>query len=94
MAARGTISKEIITKKILETFEGSFIVDGKEIRIPIVENGEAIEIKVALTCAKVNVGGGAGSVSAEVGPALNTESREITKEEVSEVRDIIDKLGL
>lgn len=91
--AKGQVSKEIITKKILETFEGSFINE-KEIRIPIVENGEPIEIKVALTCAKVNVGGGAGSVSAEVAPAVNTESREITKEEVSEVRDIIDKLGL
>ena len=91
--AKGQSSKEIITKKILETFEGSFINE-KEIRIPIVENGEPIEIKVALTCAKVNIGGGVGSVNAEVAPAVNTENREITKEEVSEVRDIINKLGL
>jgi len=91
--AKGQIAKEEIKKKILEVFEGSFTYD-KEIRIPVVENGEIVEIKVALTCAKVNVGGGASSMSAEVAPAVNTESKEITKEEISEVRDIINKLGL
>ena len=32
MALKGSISKEIVTKKILETFEGSFQYE-KEIRI-------------------------------------------------------------
>ena len=52
MAVRGATEKEIITNKILETFEGSFVYNcGKEIRIPIGE----VQIKVALTCAKENV---------------------------------------
>lgn len=54
--ARGTESKSYITKKILETFEGSFLYnDGKEIRIPLKEDGEICQIKVTLTCAKTNV---------------------------------------
>ena len=40
--ARGTASKEVITQKILDTFKDSFKYD-KEIRIPIMEDGEYIE---------------------------------------------------
>lgn len=54
MAARGSQSKELITNKILEVFEGSFIND-KELRIPVIENGEEIQIKITLTAAKTNV---------------------------------------
>ena len=56
--ARGSTSKEIITAKILSMFEGSFI-NGKEIRLPMMEDGSPIEIKVTLTAAKDIVGGGA-----------------------------------
>ena len=54
MAARGSESKNIITAKLLETFAGSFIYD-KNIIIPMVENGESLQIKIALTCIKTNV---------------------------------------
>ena len=50
--AKGQIAKQEITKKILETFEGSFLYDGgKEIRIPIIEEGNLVQVKVTLTCA-------------------------------------------
>ena len=52
--AKGQESKNIITQKILEMFEGSFQYE-KEIRIPIMENGELVQIKVTLTAAKTNV---------------------------------------
>lgn len=56
MALKGTILKKEITDKILSTFEGSFLYnDGKEIRIPGTEEGQEIQVKVSLTCAKVNV---------------------------------------
>lgn len=54
MAARGAVAKEQITNQILSQFEGAFKYD-KEIRIPVVENGETIQIKVTLTAAKTNV---------------------------------------
>jgi phenylacetate-coenzyme A ligase PaaK-like adenylate-forming protein len=47
MAAKGAESKEKIVQKILDTFEGAFPYE-KEIRIPMNENGEDIEIKVTL----------------------------------------------
>lgn len=56
MAVKGTILKKEITDKILATFPGSFLYnDGKEIRIPGLEEGQELQVKVALTCAKTNV---------------------------------------
>lgn len=57
MALKGSISKEIVTKKILDIFEGSFQYE-KEIRLPMQENGEEIQLKLTLTCAKTNVNPG------------------------------------
>ena len=54
MAIKGAEAKLEITNKILELFPGSFKYD-KEIRIPVIENGETIQIKVTLTAAKTNV---------------------------------------
>lgn len=54
--ARGAESKSLVARKILETFEGSFLYnEGKEIRIPLTENGEIIQVKVTLSAAKENV---------------------------------------
>lgn len=55
--ARGSVSKETVANKILAAFPGAFKYD-KEIRIPIVEEGETIQIKVTLTAAKTNVEAG------------------------------------
>ncbi len=54
MAAKGSIAKEQVVASILQHFEGAFKYD-KEIRIPVMENGEIVQIKVTLTCAKTNV---------------------------------------
>lgn len=51
---RGQISKELITRVILTIFPNSFI-DGKDIRIPAMEDGEEVQIKLALTASKTNV---------------------------------------
>ena len=96
--ARGSVAKEIIKTKILETFEGSFPYD-KEIRIPIEENGEIIQIKVALTAAKVNVGVGAdvaipGAASQSTPIVQTATSAEITPEEKKNVENLIEVLGL
>lgn len=55
--ARGAESKEKIFQKMLEVFSGSFMADAKTLRIPMEENGEVVEIKVALTAAKDTLGG-------------------------------------
>ena len=91
--AKGSQSKEIITKKILETFDGSFIND-KEIRIPIEENGEIVQIKVALTCAKVNVECGGTSSVATSEPVVPAQKVEVTEEEKQNVQKLMENLGL
>ena len=56
MAAKGAESKSLVTKKILEIFPNAFLYNNdKEIRIPLTEQGETIEIKVVLSCAKTPV---------------------------------------
>lgn len=101
---KGAISKQNITKKILETFSGSFLYD-KEIRIPVEENGELIQLKCTLTCAKTNVNQGdneliPGEINFEdtntiVNTSNNTENKtEITQEEKDRIKNLMDVFGL
>jgi len=54
--AKGAQAKIQIMNKLMEVFDGAFLYnDGKELRIPLIENGEEVQIKVTLTCAKDNV---------------------------------------
>ena len=54
--AKGQKSKEAVIEKILSSFGGAFLYNGnKEIRIPRTDDGELVQIKVSLTCAKENV---------------------------------------
>lgn len=95
MAARGQASKDKIKAKIFEVFENAF-ENGKEIRIPMEENGETIEIKVTLTAAKVNVR------DAETMPIMQqgdpSPAQEVlaepTAEEKENISNLIARLGL
>lgn len=103
--ARGTASKEVITQKILDTFKDSFKYD-KEIRIPIMEDGELIQIKCTLTCAKANVqpnGDTAipgeevkenNSINFQNGNSTVQQNIEPTQEEKYNVEKMMKALGL
>lgn len=90
--AKGQIAKTEITNKILEVFDGAFINE-KEIRIPWIENGETVQIKLALTCAKVNIDAGE-QAPMQQSTSVPAENRKITAEEKQEVDNLIEKLGL
>ena len=45
MAARGSVAKEESTNKILAEIPGTYKID-KEIRVPVIENGELVKIKI------------------------------------------------
>ena len=100
MAIKGAEAKLEITNKILELFPGSFKYD-KEIRIPVIENGEEVQIKISLTAAKVNVERDGGvldftkktETTSQTTPAT-PQSFEPTEEEKNIVNDLISKLGL
>ena len=92
--ARGAESKAKVTQTILETFEGAFEY-GKELRIPIMENGERVEIKVTLTCAKTNVGGDDGQVnSTPAAASTNVTAGPPTEEEKQNIANLLDRLGI
>ena len=91
--ARGSQAKVEITKKILECFKNSFTYD-KEIRIPVMENGELVQIKCVLTCAKVNVeNGGDAAVPGSV-PVSSSSTPELTEQEKKETADLLASLNL
>lgn len=104
MAAKGSILKQEVAEKILAAFPGSFLYnDGKEIRINGTENGEPLQIKVALTCAKVAVEGGEENAlpgektaTAPIKPAATNETvpQEPTPEEKERLATLLEKLGL
>ena len=100
--AKGQQFKKEVQSKILETFSGSFLYnDAKEIRICGYENGEIVQIKVALTCAKENVECGADTALPGDFPAPKaaptperTEPVAPTAEEKATVSAMLRKLGL
>lgn len=99
--AKGANAKIEVTKKILSTFENAFEY-GKEIRIPVMEDGAMVQIKVTLTCAKENVECGAdNAVPGEFPTPVNaaptpvrTEPVAPTAEEKKNVADMLRMLGL
>lgn len=89
MAARGAQAKQEITQKLFEAFPNAFQHD-KDIRIPWVENGQTVEIKIAMTCAKENVGGNLEvSASGEISQPIA-----MTDAEVENVRIMMEHLNL
>ena len=105
MGAKGSILKQEVAEKILAAFPGSFLYnDGKEIRINGIEEGQQLQIKVVLTCAKVAVEGGDDTIlpgervtaTADVKPTGTNEKipQEPTAEEKERLTTLLNKLGL
>ena len=98
MAARGSESKEKVTQMILDTFPSAFKYE-KEIRIPMMENGEEVQIKVTLTAAKTNVESG-GEVALPTASPVKAETNAVkvpvepTAEEKQNVANLLNLLGL
>lgn len=102
--ARGALAKQIVFDKILKTFEGSFMYNGgKECRIPIDEEGNLVQIKVALTCAK-DVVSAEGDIERVAAAPLEEDTFmnfpephkpvEPSEEEKKNVMDLLKSLGL
>jgi len=95
--AKGQTAKTEIVKKLLETFEDSW-VNEKEVRIPWIEDGAEVQIKVTLTCAKENIphpGEGGSSMQNESGTVAPTDAvPELTNTEKKNVADMLSMLGL
>lgn len=93
--AKGAIAKTEVIAKIKEIFPEAFEY-GKELRIPLEEDGQRVEIKVALTCAKTNVGGDGASVESQVesNVAVNVPAAAPSEEEKQNISDLMSRLEL
>jgi hypothetical protein len=93
--AKGASSKEIVKNKLLEVFEGAFIAsDGKTIRIPLIEDGEALEIKVALTAAKDLEGSGAVVAGDEGAAPASPVIKEVpSQEEIDNAKKMLERIN-
>ena len=105
--AKGQKSKIVIQNKILELFPEAFIY-GKEIRIPIEEDGEIIQIKVTLTAAKASVEPGSDNEIPTAANIINnvevnnsvinqvdaTTIAKPSEEEKQNLQNMLSKLGL
>ena len=93
--ARGAIAKQEVIAKIKEVFPEAFEYGSKELRIPLEEDGQRVEIKVALTCAKTNVGGDGASVTSQVQSEVVVDNVAApTEEEKQNIAELMNRLGL
>ena len=106
--AKGQKSKEAVIEKILSSFGGAFLYNGnKEIRIPRTDDGELVQIKVSLTCAKENVEPGGDvavpgvkatkvTIAEGAEPVFEDVSKTIepSQSELDAVNNLMSQLGL
>ena len=105
MALKGAIAKQEVAQKILDTFKDSFVYE-KEIRIPWIEEGIPLQLKLTLTAAKVMVDAGGDTVipgktketaaapSQETSFASKIADTETSAEEKANLSALLRSLGL
>lgn len=99
MAIRGAVAKQEVIDKILEVFPNAFVHD-KTIRIPTIEDGQEIQIKLTLTAAKDLVAPNADkAIPAAVLPpkqpagVVSAEAIQPTSEEKANVERFLKAVG-
>lgn len=102
MAARGSIAKEKVAKKLAEAFGNDWIGEyDRKYYLWSEENGERIQIAISMTCPKSAVGAAAAKenvldftddASSSIGGGnVNVE---ITADEKKNIADLMARLGL
>lgn len=102
MAAKGTEAKQRVEQKIAEAFGNNLVgIYDKKIYVWSEENGEKVQVAIALTCPKVPVGAVRQSEdinfdSPEIATAAPTtfQPAEFTQEEKDTVAKLMAELGL
>lgn len=107
MAARGTIAKEKVEKKIAECFGEDFIgLYDRKCYVWANDGGEKVQIAISMTCPKtpieidtsINTGGdwdwGDSDKKVNNVAVAVAEPAEITEEEVDNLKTLLEKLGL
>lgn len=93
MAAKGTIAKENLFKKLREVFPNAFF-DDKVLRVPMDDGGTLVEIKVALTCAKDILGGDTVSEGEPERPTAAPVEDMPNANEIQSLKNLFNNWGL
>lgn len=110
MAARGSVAKENVIKKLAQAFGNDFIGENdKKVFLWANDGGERVQIALTLTCPKTFIdapGAGAAAPSENLGDwdfgdeapkpvvATKAEPAVITEQEVENIAELLKKLGL
>jgi hypothetical protein len=102
LAARGTIAKSNIEKKLLEVFGDDALVYDKKVIVWADDGGERVQIALSMTCPKniygnVDLASGADhdfTVDTTVTAPITAKPAEVTQEEQQNIADLIAALGL
>lgn len=87
MAAKGSIVKAELMAKLLE-MPGSFSPDGKVVHIDMIENGNPVQIKIALTAVKTAI---MNNPNSEI---IHEEQFFISDDEQSNLIDTLTEMGV
>lgn len=88
---KGNIAKNCVFNTLQKIFPQSFM-DGKELRINLIEGGENVQLKVSCTLSKTPI-----EVSNDVlnsGPVVISETFNITNEEILAAKELVKALGI
>ena len=106
--AKGAQAKELVTKKIAEAFGADYVGEvDKKLYVWAQENGEKIQIAIAMTCPKTPIGDVpvmnftedtgdfdfSGDTSVATPPSV-FQPAEITADEKANIASLMEKLGL
>lgn len=98
MAAKGSQAKAEVLAKLQEVFPDSFMYE-KNLIIPFIEDGQKIQLKVALTCCKTNIEqGGDVAIPGAQAPTVSAPTNEKTPieptaEEKKNISDFLSSMG-
>lgn len=100
--AKGQIAKDYVAKKLAETFGEHYLGEvDKKYYVEAPENGEMIQIAIAMTCPKNPVAVSnapvvrSGGMDFEAEPVLTAPKvTEVTDEERQNIADMMRRLGL
>ena len=87
---KGQIAKNCVNQVLLKVFSNAF-VDGKDIRINLVEGGENIQLKVSCTMSKTPIEIGN---NVESGGPIISETFSLTENDVLTAKELVKSLGI
>ena len=104
MAARGSIAKEKVTNMIAKAFGSNFLGEhDKKLYVQQEENGEMVQIAIAMTCPKNPIGVAATPKAVNSGvldfeedntSSIQSAAVEVSEEEKANIAELMKRLGL